>query len=1370
MNKTYLFIPILFLSFFCQSQTPFCGTDAQIQALNQSNPALALKIEQENQKLLDYLKNIASNAPENATANYSIPIVVHVIAPTGALLGSKHNISDWEIIQGLEMINRAFANEGEFLSPNGVNTGISFCLARQDPLGNPTNGINRLQSNLVIGNNVCGDFSTTSANELAIKNLIRWDCARYINFWLVTDIFYAIDQSCGIGGFAYYPGADCNIDGVMMETRYWNKASTLIVAAHEIGHHLNLRHTFSSGCTNTDCENQGDYVCDTPPDNSILMSDCNANSCTSDVPDLPDDTRNYMDYSVCQPKHFTEGQKNRMVACLETSRKQLVANNYCIPITNRDISLLNYKLQNGTCDTKACPIILVQNNGNQVITQLMIQQKELNSGLINTTEWTGNLLPNARIEIQLNCLEIGLGIKKIEIKALKVNNQTDEFESDNDLFLQNIEFTPAVDLSLQTLDTAICGLDGRLLLKTDGGTASFIFEVNAGQLRVQSSPFFDQLTPDTYNFKVRDAKGCQDSLLINIPDRCPPCLGGILNHYAAVQEICQNSVLKVDQNFGFKAGMKVIIHQAKGASMDTAAANFGNLIALNGAGLWEINEVFDLANGTIQLKYALKNTYSLADKVQVVSIYDVGSQDVCGITAKPWDGNSGGFIALKGGKINLLGNIDATGKGFIGGQLDCCVDTVICGQLNIVDAFTSGNGGKKGEGIGPALSDLNNACKGRNILGGGGGNNHNAGGGGGGNGGEGGFGGQETLSSCSTTSMETRGEGGQSITDATINKRLFFGGGGGAGDVESYSYNYDVFPGGNGGGIVFIQADSLVSSGGRVISNGANVRNAPNGLNGNGGGGGGGSLFLDCNVIGALEFSAKGGAGGSVSTFLNAIKHGPGGGGGGGVIRFTDDPIGGSTAVTNGGLGGKTGAQQLPYGTTSGTQGIVLNQQTFVKADLLVEYNFIEKTTLTKANCTDNYSLLITPKNTNIDLKYAINGGNWQNEPIFTDLKPGYLLFSYATDCIQKDTLLFLPDYVVFKDTLLGKTNRHCNKKGDISITASGGQLPYQFQLNNGNWQNSGSFSLLEAGFYSIVSRDAEGCTNTESVEIVDYNKKLSLKIDSSLLISLCNAIPIYLTATAEGTIPYYFYSLDNQLFEEKNTFKNLPNGTHILTAKDEHGCISDTLIFSVLKLDDLYSIDTILTICAGDFFFFGGKKYTQSGDYLDTLQSPLACDSLLNLKLTVLDTNIILREYTICAGDSLYLDDVLYDSSGIFVQNLLNQWGCDSTITTIVNFYQSEDCRERDCKMYLPNAFSPNGDRENDVLEISSQVVKFTEIEVYDRWGNFIFKQKNDILAWNGQNMQGKLVGDGVYIYVVRGVCADGFGVERVQNVLVTK
>src|SRR5690606_30401897 len=116
---------------------------------------------------------------------------------------------------------------------------------------------------------------------------------------------------------------------------------------HELGHYLNLYHTFEGGCSNDDCLRDGDRVCDTPPDagsNPLPDHPCLAgqqeNTCDTDVnpadannlltEDMPDPTDNYMDYAPSPCVHrFTEGQIQRMRQCLAGPRKSLLDSEGC---------------------------------------------------------------------------------------------------------------------------------------------------------------------------------------------------------------------------------------------------------------------------------------------------------------------------------------------------------------------------------------------------------------------------------------------------------------------------------------------------------------------------------------------------------------------------------------------------------------------------------------------------------------------------------------------------------------------------------------------------------------------------------------------------------------------------------------------------------------------------------------------------------------------------------------------------------------------------------------------------------------------------------------------------------------------------------
>lgn len=72
------------------------------------------------------------------------------------------------------------------------------------------------------------------------------------------------------------------------------------------------------------------------------------------------------------------------------------------------------------------------------------------------------------------------------------------------------------------------------------------------------------------------------------------------------------------------------------------------------------------------------------------------------------------------------------------------------------------------------------------------------------------------------------------------------------------------------------------------------------------------------------------------------------------------------------------------------------------------------------------------------------------------------------------------------------------------------------------------------------------------------------------------------------------------------------------------------------------------------------------------------------------------------------------------------------------------------DCQVFLPNAFSPNGDGQNDVMQLFTNC-PVTEIKttIYDRWGNLISQGQNAEQIWDGTSRQIALT-EGIYIIMV--------------------
>ncbi|RMG31177.1 MAG: hypothetical protein D6730_01635, partial [Bacteroidetes bacterium] len=255
---------------------------------------------------------------------YIIPTVVHIIYED-----ESSNLSDEQVLSQFEVLNQDYRRV--FGSPgygNGVDMHIQLCLASVDPQGQPTTGITRTQSTLTRHN---------SANDQALKDLIRWDPERYLNIWVVKSIGMGAGNTLG---YTYLPGTvPRERDGVVITGKYvgttgtatppYNHGRTL---THEVGHFLGLHHTFreEGACSDTseaDCLLAGDKVCDTPTElEPKYFCPDETNSCREFPCDQPDPIHNYLNYvdDVCM-NEFTAGQKMRALQFLREYRALLIS-------------------------------------------------------------------------------------------------------------------------------------------------------------------------------------------------------------------------------------------------------------------------------------------------------------------------------------------------------------------------------------------------------------------------------------------------------------------------------------------------------------------------------------------------------------------------------------------------------------------------------------------------------------------------------------------------------------------------------------------------------------------------------------------------------------------------------------------------------------------------------------------------------------------------------------------------------------------------------------------------------------------------------------------------------------------------------------
>ncbi len=136
-------------------------------------------------------------------------------------------------------------------------------------------------------------------------------------------------------------------------------------------------------------------------------------------------------------------------------------------------------------------------------------------------------------------------------------------------------------------------------------------------------------------------------------------------------------------------------------------------------------------------------------------------------------------------------------------------------------------------------------------------------------------------------------------------------------------------------------------------------------------------------------------------------------------------------------------------------------------------------------------------------------------------------------------------------------TNVTCNGQcdGTASVTASGGTPGYTYLWSPGN-QTSSSISGLCAGSYAVTVTDANGCTETDTVVVLEPDSitLTAIVTDVSCPGAADGAIDITVMG---GTPPYtYLWSPGGQTTED---LTNIPAGSYSVVVTDANGCMSNS-------------------------------------------------------------------------------------------------------------------------------------------------------------------------------------------------------------------
>ncbi|WP_426570779.1 SpaA isopeptide-forming pilin-related protein [Aquihabitans sp. McL0605] len=380
-------------------------------------------------------------------------------------------------------------------------------------------------------------------------------------------------------------------------------------------------------------------------------------------------------------------------------------------------------------------------------------------------------------------------------------------------------------------------------------------------------------------------------------------MSGVVNTYQKVSAVSGTTVTVAGATRGaanpFAVGDHVMLVQMTGVAPVQTGSNMGN---------YDNTTITAISGSNITLA-AVARTYSpAAEMVQLVrAYYATGTTTVSAtLTAAPWNGTTGGVVALQGDDLVLSANIDASATGFTSANQPTAAMTT---SLSSGSGSTTGRGSKGGEWSNPptsALGDHGLGGAGGGGLGGGGGVNPATGlGSGGGRGGAG----QTTYSDPWGFGVAAPGSNGGNAFWPPQH--------------ADYGYGGAQGPAGGGGGVI--------GGGGGGGGGGTGDTTGSGGGGGGTDGGGGGGELRPVATQPTMPTSASAGGGGplgvgnggdglpgSPKTATDSNHEGSAGagggsygGGGGAPSNFSgaDDSIGGGGggSWTGGGAGGVGG-------------------------------------------------------------------------------------------------------------------------------------------------------------------------------------------------------------------------------------------------------------------------------------------------------------------------------------------------------------------------------------------------------------------------------------------------------------------------------
>lgn len=400
---------------------------------------------------------------------------------------------------------------------------------------------------------------------------------------------------------------------------------------------------------------------------------------------------------------------------------------------------------------------------------------------------------------------------------------------------------------------------------------------------------------------------------------------------------------------------------------------------------------------------------------------------------------------------------------------------------------------------------------------------------------------------------------------------------------------------------------------------------------------------------------------------------------------------------------------------------------------------------------------------------------------------------------------------------------------GSLIANASGGNPPYQYNWSSGTTTGTATITAIATNNYSVIVTDSHGCTASATIAL-QYGPSFAVDITGRK--SVCAGDSTIICANAIGAIDgvTYLWQPDKNTNECISVSPTIAS-VYTLTVVD--GCGATTTVSTTVSASPSPVVNMGVNFNRGCVPFcvqFANQStlskgkvsqyiwmlgngdtsraenpvycYKSAGKYdvSLTIISDSGCSATLKKMGMVTIYNAPKADFTYspnpatietpaiqftdksadASGNIIYwqwnfgdssnsnsnLENPvhIYQDTGMYCVDLvvMNRQGCTDTTTNCLII-------EPDFRLYIPSAFSPNGDNKNEVFKPMGQYIKSFEMYVFNRWGAQIFYTTDLSNGWNG-TVNGQICPGDVYIYKIIATDSENNQHSYIGNVTLLK